>query len=187
MDAHTYGRCFHFRGKKYSKMILKLNLSVKTSLHGLSQYRSWTLRMLGCWTLLINTTPFFLAPTKRYNKFYDFMDNMFRRRHYGIFSCRFWYSLNGPKMDPCGNSATLGPLLKGGWDQLIPFLCRVCYRMFQNFFQPEHLLFSNSVFFIRFSLHARPGSIEVSWKLPTYPSLKPTLILTSHLGQNVRL
>ena len=30
-------------------------------------------------------------------------------------------------------------------------------------------------------------SIYVSWKLPTYPSHKPTLTLTSHLGQNVGL
>ena len=29
------------------------------------------------------------------------------------------------------------------------------------------------------------GSSYVSWKLPTYPSPKPTLTLTSHLGQNV--
>ena len=26
------------------------------------------------------------------------------------------------------------------------------------------------------------GSLYVSWKLPTYPSPKPTLMLTSHLG-----
>ena len=31
------------------------------------------------------------------------------------------------------------------------------------------------------------GTIYVSGKLPTYPSLKPTLILTAHLGQNVGL
>ena len=30
-------------------------------------------------------------------------------------------------------------------------------------------------------------SIEISGKLPTYPSLKPTLTLTSHLGQNICL
>ena len=29
------------------------------------------------------------------------------------------------------------------------------------------------------------GSLYVSVKLPTYPTLKPTLTLTSHLGQNV--
>ena len=28
------------------------------------------------------------------------------------------------------------------------------------------------------------GSLKVSGKLPTYPSLKLTLTLTSHLGQN---
>ena len=28
---------------------------------------------------------------------------------------------------------------------------------------------------------------DVSGKLPTYPSLKPTLTLTSHLGENVGL
>ena len=28
------------------------------------------------------------------------------------------------------------------------------------------------------------GSLYVSWKLPTYPSPKPTLMLTSHLGKN---
>ena len=31
------------------------------------------------------------------------------------------------------------------------------------------------------------GSIQVSGKLPTYPSLKPTLTLTSHLGKTVGL
>ena len=31
------------------------------------------------------------------------------------------------------------------------------------------------------------GSFNLSGKLPTYPSPKPTLILTSHLGQNVGL
>ena len=31
------------------------------------------------------------------------------------------------------------------------------------------------------------GSLYVSRKLPTYPSPKPTLTLTSHLGQNVGL
>ena len=31
------------------------------------------------------------------------------------------------------------------------------------------------------------GSLYVSGKLPTYPSPKPTLILTSHLGKNVGL
>ena len=31
------------------------------------------------------------------------------------------------------------------------------------------------------------GSSYVSGKLPTYPSPKPTLALTSHLGQNVGL
>ena len=31
------------------------------------------------------------------------------------------------------------------------------------------------------------GSLYVSGKLPTYPSLKPTSTLTSHLGQNVGL
>ena len=31
------------------------------------------------------------------------------------------------------------------------------------------------------------GSLYVSGKLPTYPSPKPTLTLTSHLGQNVGL
>ena len=31
------------------------------------------------------------------------------------------------------------------------------------------------------------GSLHVSGKLPTYPSPKPTLTLTSHLGQNVSL
>ena len=31
------------------------------------------------------------------------------------------------------------------------------------------------------------GSLYVSGKLPTYPSPKPTLNLTSHLGQNVGL
>ena len=31
------------------------------------------------------------------------------------------------------------------------------------------------------------GSIKVSGKLPTYPSPKSTLTLTSHLGQNVGL
>ena len=31
------------------------------------------------------------------------------------------------------------------------------------------------------------GSLRVSAKLPTYPSPKPTLSLTSHLGQNVAL
>ena len=31
------------------------------------------------------------------------------------------------------------------------------------------------------------GSIKVSEKLPTYPSLKPTSSLSSHLGQNVGL
>ena len=36
-------------------------------------------------------------------------------------------------------------------------------------------------------LHTPPGSIYVSGKLPIYPSPKPTLILTSHLGQNVSL
>ena len=30
-------------------------------------------------------------------------------------------------------------------------------------------------------------SIQVSEKMPTYPSPKPTLTLTSHLGQNVGL
>ena len=30
-------------------------------------------------------------------------------------------------------------------------------------------------------------ALHVSGKLPTYPSLKPTLTLTSHLGQNVGL
>ena len=29
------------------------------------------------------------------------------------------------------------------------------------------------------------GSLYVYWKLPTYPSRKPTLTLTSHLGHNV--
>ena len=33
----------------------------------------------------------------------------------------------------------------------------------------------------------KTGSIKVSGKLPTYPSPKPTLSLTSHLGQNVGL
>ena len=33
----------------------------------------------------------------------------------------------------------------------------------------------------------KTGSLEVSGKLPTYPSLKSTLTLTSHLGQNVGL
>ena len=36
-------------------------------------------------------------------------------------------------------------------------------------------------------LHTPPGSIYVSGKLPIYPSPKPTLTLTSHLGQNVSL
>ena len=31
------------------------------------------------------------------------------------------------------------------------------------------------------------GSLHVSRKLPTYPSPKPTITLTSHLGQNVGL
>ena len=31
------------------------------------------------------------------------------------------------------------------------------------------------------------GLLHVSGKLPTYPSPKPTLSLTSHLGQNVDL
>ena len=31
------------------------------------------------------------------------------------------------------------------------------------------------------------GSFYVSGKLPTYPSPKPTLILSSHLGQNIGL
>ena len=31
------------------------------------------------------------------------------------------------------------------------------------------------------------GLLYVSAKLPTYPSPKPTLTLTSHLGQNVGL
>ena len=31
------------------------------------------------------------------------------------------------------------------------------------------------------------GSLNVSRKLPTYPSPKPTLTLTSHFGQNVGL
>ena len=31
------------------------------------------------------------------------------------------------------------------------------------------------------------GSIQISGKLPTYPSPKPSLSLTSHLGQNVGL
>ena len=34
---------------------------------------------------------------------------------------------------------------------------------------------------------ARFGSLYVSGKLPAYPSPKPTLIFTSHLGQNVDL
>ena len=34
---------------------------------------------------------------------------------------------------------------------------------------------------------AQVGSLYVSGKLPTYPSPKPTLPLTSHLGQNVGL
>ena len=31
------------------------------------------------------------------------------------------------------------------------------------------------------------GSVSISGKLPTYPSLMPTLTLTSHLGHNVDL
>ena len=31
------------------------------------------------------------------------------------------------------------------------------------------------------------GSLYISGKLPTYPASKPTLTLTSHLGQNVAL
>ena len=34
---------------------------------------------------------------------------------------------------------------------------------------------------------AQVGSLYVSGKLPTYPSPKPTLTLTSHLGQNIGL
>ena len=49
-----------------------------------------------------------------------------------------------------------------------------------------------SVNFCKFSCAwARPrranGSLYVYGKLPTYPSLKPTSALTSHLGQNVGL
>ena len=36
-------------------------------------------------------------------------------------------------------------------------------------------------------LMIRSKSLFISGKLPTYPSLKPTLTLTSHLGQNVGL
>ena len=35
--------------------------------------------------------------------------------------------------------------------------------------------------------HSYFGSLYVSGKLPTYPSPKPTLTLTSHLGQNIGL
>ena len=31
------------------------------------------------------------------------------------------------------------------------------------------------------------GTVQVSGKLPSYPSPKPTLSLTSHLGKNVSL
>ena len=41
---HTYkGRCFHFRGKKYCEMVLKINWSVKTPLH---RPRKWTIESL---------------------------------------------------------------------------------------------------------------------------------------------
>jgi len=37
------------------------------------------------------------------------------------------------------------------------------------------------------SCQTNMGSLYLSGKLPTYPSPKPTLTLTSHLGQNVGL
>ena len=52
----------------------------------------------------------------------------------------------------------------------------------QNFQFKTGLLLNNDTFSL-----LKTGSLEVSGKLPTYPSLKSTLTLTSHLGQNVGL
>ena len=40
---------------------------------------------------------------------------------------------------------------------------------------------------IKIHIYVNSGSVKVSGKLPTYPSPNPTLILTSHFGQNVGL
>ena len=46
---------------------------------------------------------------------------------------------------------------------------------------------SNRPYFQRIDYRGIVKSIKVSGKLPTYPSPKSTLTLTSHLGQNVEL
>ena len=59
------------------------------------------------------------------------------------------------------------------------------FYIWSQFFQPEE-----NVLLRRFDYQPSYnlfGSLYVSGKLPTYPSPKPTLTLTSHLGQNVDL
>ena len=70
---------------------------------------------------------------------------------------------------------------------------------FQDFFKNNSILCMNLALFslfqtlykadtcVRQELGAWPGSWYVSGKLPSYPSPKLTLTLTSHLGQNVGL
>lgn len=53
MGTHT-GRCFHFPGKKYSKMMLKINLSVETPLHLLSMGMVHLQIMSSCFSGKIN-------------------------------------------------------------------------------------------------------------------------------------
>ena len=47
--------------------------------------------------------------------------------------------------------------------------------------------FNMNSFAVHVCRHTKVGSLNVTRELPTYPSPKLTLTLTSHLGQNVGL
>ena len=74
--------------------------------------------------------------------------------------------------------------LKVFWDERRLRITLACLNLIPN------LLSSQKTLKQRLGTSLTGGvlrSLYVSWKLPTYPSPKPTLTLTSHLGQNVGL
>ena len=73
---------------------------------------------------------------------------------------------------------------------LLEFLCQINVMLMKTYVNFEKLdNFAERVFPV---WHVRNlfkdfGSLHVSRKMPTYPSPKPAVTLTSHLGQNVGL
>ena len=66
------------------------------------------------------------------------------------------------------------------------YCCCRCFSVHFMIRLRSRLYYTEQLFVpTRKSLSGPIGSLYVSGKLPTYPSPKPTLTLTSHLGQNV--